>query len=61
MLAQSLGLAVGDVEAAFLCCLCRVLPRALRSLLDAGWGTTAKVAPEFGVLPAPEVWTPGLC
>lgn len=50
---QSLGLAVGDVEAAFLCCLCRVFPRALRSLLDAGWGMSAKVAPELGALPAP--------
>ena len=43
----------GDVEAAFLCCLCRVFPRALRSLLDAGWGMSARVAPELGALPAP--------
>lgn len=27
--------------------------RVLRPLLDAGWGVSAKVAPESGVLPAP--------
>lgn len=53
MPAQSLVLAVGDVGAAFLCCLCWVSPSTRRPLLDAGWGVSAKVASELGVLPTP--------
>ena len=36
-----------------LCCLCWVSPSTRRPLLDAGWGVSAKVASELGVLPTP--------